>query len=133
MMVAGEILDVVAEKVSPYGGTRALYGFMDAVHAVCKQELPEHEVNEEVSRWTAGGHWKTRSPKPIQRWTYELPRVGKGPKQRAIDLYGIEELVRHFDPGNVDSFRENHRFVECAADAAGQKRSRGAGHAAAQR
>ena len=125
MMVAGEILDVVAEKVSPYGGARPLYGFTDAVHAVCKQKLPEHEVNQRVDRWVAHGHWKSRCPKPIQKWTAELPRVGNGPKQRAIDLYGIEELVCHFDPENIDSFRENYGFV--VREEAGSKRSRAAG------
>lgn len=122
-MVAGEIVDVVAEKTSSAGGARALYDLTDAVRAVCKQQKSASAVDAEIKKWSAGGHWSQRCPKPIREWTHELPRVGTGPKQRAIDLYGVEELVRHFDPENVDSFRKNHEFVERAEAAAGSKRA----------
>jgi len=129
MMVTGEILDVIAEKVSHIGGVRALYGLTDAAHAVCKQKLSQDKVDQEINRWTARGNWKQRSPKLLQPCTFDLPRVGgtgaKLPKRRAIDLHGVEELVRHFDSENIDSFRQNYEFVE--REEAGSKRSRAAG------
>jgi hypothetical protein len=130
MMVAGEILDVIAEKVSHSGDVRALYGLTDAAHAVCKQKLSQDTVDQEINRWTAGGNWKQRSPKLLQPCTFDLPRKGgtgaKLPKQRAIDLHGVEELVRHFDSENIDSFRQNYAFVEHeeAGSGAGEKRAR---------
>ena len=126
--MAGEILDVVAEKVSASGAARALYGFTDAVHAVCKQ-MGTQKVDQLVERWTAHGHWKERSPLPIQKRTYEFPRAqggGRAPKQRAIDLHGVEELVRHFYTEDIESFRDNYGFVdrETPALGVGDKRAR---------
>ena len=68
------------------------------------------------------GHQEARCP-------YDLPRAqgrGRASKQRVIDLHGVEELVRHFDSENIDSFRQNYEFVEReeAGSGVGEKRAR---------
>ena len=66
MMVAGEILDVIAEKVSHSGGVRALYGLTDAAHAVCKQKLSQDVVTRQgrSGDQSMDGGWQLETKEP---------------------------------------------------------------------
>ena len=122
--MAGQTLDVIALREGTDGCVpRPLYDFMGAVDAVCQTSSASRG---QTDAWLQPGKWNTRCPDVVRKCTYELPRKGKGsnaPKSRVIDLFGIEELVRKLDCASIDTFRQNHGFVECAEEA-GSKRSR---------